>query len=126
MDDWELYVPSAGCLLVHPCTLEVYTLMRGVRPCWNCQKRCHRDWRVASLRYGVAAWVKFACSRLRAYRKVVLRAQVEHTCTEEVTGVDLVQAQIRIAGGASLADLGISSQVGLLQPSRVDLIAEFD
>jgi pyruvate carboxylase len=36
---------------------------------------------------------------------------VEHTCTEEVTGVDLVQAQIRIAGGASLADIGIASQV---------------
>lgn len=38
--------------------------------------------------------------------------QVEHTCTEEVTGVDLVQAQIRIAGGASLEDIGISGQVG--------------
>lgn len=38
--------------------------------------------------------------------------QVEHTCTEEVTGVDLVQAQIRIAGGASLADIGIGAQVG--------------
>ena len=37
--------------------------------------------------------------------------QVEHTCTEEVTGVDLVQAQIRIAGGASLADLGLATQV---------------
>lgn len=30
--------------------------------------------------------------------------------TEEVTSVDLVQAQIRIAGGASLADLGLGSQ----------------
>ena len=36
---------------------------------------------------------------------------MEHTCTEEVTGVDLVQAQIRIAGGASLADLGLAKQV---------------
>jgi len=30
--------------------------------------------------------------------------------TEEITGVDLVQCQIKIAGGASLADLGFASQ----------------
>ncbi len=35
------------------------------------------------------------------------RIQVEHTVTEEVTLVDLVQAQIRIAEGASLAELGL-------------------
>ncbi|MDP7357445.1 MAG: carboxyl transferase domain-containing protein [Pseudomonadales bacterium] len=35
------------------------------------------------------------------------RLQVEHTVTEAVTGVDIVQAQIRLAEGASIAELGL-------------------
>ena len=42
--------------------------------------------------------------------------QVEHTVTEEVTQIDLVQAQIKIAGGATLESLGIGKQEDIPPP----------
>src|SRR3954451_7888768 len=38
------------------------------------------------------------------------RIQVEHTVIEEITDVDLVQAQLRIASGETLADLGLTQE----------------
>lgn len=43
------------------------------------------------------------------------RIQVEHTVTEQVTGVDLMEAQFHVADGGLLADLGLD---GALPPPR--------
>jgi pyruvate carboxylase len=45
------------------------------------------------------------------------RIQVEHTVTEEVTGIDIVKAQIRIAEGARIGDVessGVPAQADIL------------
>jgi pyruvate carboxylase len=38
------------------------------------------------------------------------RIQVEHTVSEEITDIDLVQSQMRIAAGETLPDLGLNQQ----------------
>ena len=68
----------------------------------------------AALRLGQAAnyrsagTVEFLVTHDRfAFIEANARLQVEHTVTEEVTGIDLVRAQLEIAEGATLAQLGL-------------------
>ncbi|MFZ3415235.1 pyruvate carboxylase [Arthrobacter sp. 3Tela_A] len=66
-----------------------------------------------SLNYVNAGTVEFLVDTVgeRAGQHVFIemnpRIQVEHTVTEEITDVDLVQSQMRIAAGENLADLGL-------------------
>jgi acetyl-CoA carboxylase carboxyltransferase component/biotin carboxyl carrier protein len=61
-----------------------------------------------------------------AFIEANARLQVEHTVTEEVTGLDLVAAQLGIAGGRTLAELGLSQAEipaarGMAVQARVNL-----
>lgn len=54
------------------------------------------------------------------------RLQVEHTVTEAVTGIDLVQTQLRIAGGETLSSLNlnkdkVSPPVGYAIQTRINM-----
>lgn len=60
--------------------------------------------------YNNAGTVEFLVDRngKHYFIEVNARLQVEHTVSEEITGVDLVQAQIRVAEGKRLQDIKLS------------------
>ncbi|MGH3845109.1 MAG: pyruvate carboxylase [Pseudonocardiaceae bacterium] len=62
--------------------------------------------------YVNAGTVEFLVDRNGAYVFIEMnpRIQVEHTVTEEITDIDLVSAQLRIAAGETLADLGLCQE----------------
>jgi pyruvate carboxylase len=62
--------------------------------------------------YSCAGTVEFLLDEHGEYVFIEMnpRIQVEHTVTEEITDVDLVSSQLRIAAGQSLDDLGLHQQ----------------
>ncbi|MET4701202.1 acetyl/propionyl-CoA carboxylase alpha subunit [Constrictibacter sp. MBR-5] len=67
-----------------------------------------------AVRYRNAGTVEFLLDASRegedapfAFIETNARLQVEHTVTEEVTGLDIVRLQLEIAGGGTLAALGL-------------------
>ncbi|EUA02578.1 carbamoyl-phosphate synthase L chain, ATP binding domain protein [Mycobacterium kansasii 732] len=62
--------------------------------------------------YGGAGTVEFLLDQSGEYVFIEMnpRIQVEHTVTEEITDVDLVSSQLRIAAGETLDDLGLEQQ----------------
>ncbi len=65
-----------------------------------------------SIGYSCAGTVEFLLDERGRHVFIEMnpRIQVEHTVTEEITDVDLVSAQLRIAAGETLADLGLSQE----------------
>jgi acetyl/propionyl-CoA carboxylase alpha subunit/acetyl-CoA carboxylase carboxyltransferase component len=65
----------------------------------------------AAVRYRTLGTIEFLVDTETgdfAFIEANARLQVEHTITEEVTGVDLVKTQIRLAAGDTLAMLGLT------------------
>jgi pyruvate carboxylase len=63
-----------------------------------------------SVNYRNAGTAEFLVDQKNRYYFIEInpRIQVEHTITEEITGIDIVAAQIQIAAGASLQTLGLT------------------
>ena len=92
-------------------------------PAWSLPEELRREICAAAVRlmknvgYVNAGTVEFLVTPDRRFYFIEVnpRIQVEHTVTEMITGVDIVQAQILIADGCALNDaaIGISSQEGV-------------
>ncbi|KAL2112793.1 hypothetical protein VUR80DRAFT_6514 [Thermomyces stellatus] len=65
-----------------------------------------------SVKYRNAGTAEFLVDQQNRYYFIEInpRIQVEHTITEEITGIDIVAAQIQIAAGATLQQLGLNQE----------------
>ncbi len=80
----------------------------------------------SAAKYRGLGTIEFLVSEDRyVFMEANARLQVEHTVTEEVTGLDLVALQFGIAGGKTLSELGIS-QCDVPAPQGVALQARIN
>lgn len=92
-----------------------YQKVVEIAPAWNLSPELRKQMQDDALRlvkganYLNAGTVEFLVEPDGRYYFIEVnpRIQVEHTVTEQVTGIDIVQAQMRIAGGASFAEMGL-------------------
>lgn len=65
---------------------------------------------LSAAKYRNAGTVEFLVDKhgKHFFLEVNPRVQVEHTVTEEITGIDVVQSQILIASGKTLPELGLT------------------
>jgi acetyl/propionyl-CoA carboxylase alpha subunit len=81
------------------------------------ERICEQAVRFAKdVRYGNLGTFEFLVDAVEeptafAFIEVNARLQVEHTVTEEITSIDLVQTQLRVAAGESLADMGLEQSL---------------
>ncbi|MFD6220503.1 acetyl-CoA carboxylase family protein [Nocardia asteroides] len=105
-----------------------------IAPAQGLSAALRRDLHAAAVRlcahvgYRGLATVEFLVSGAEfVFLEVNPRIQVEHTVTEEVTGVDLVAAQLAVARGVRLAELGlpsgITSDAAASEPASAEGIA---
>jgi len=92
-----------------------YQKVVEIAPAWNLAPELRKQMQDDALRlvkganYLNAGTVEFLVEPDGKYYFIEVnpRIQVEHTVTEQVTGIDLVQAQMRIAGGATFEEIGL-------------------
>jgi pyruvate carboxylase len=68
---------------------------------------------LAGAKYRNAGTVEFLVDKSgnHYFMEVNPRVQVEHTVTEEISGIDIVQSQIKIAAGMTLSELGLTQEL---------------
>jgi acetyl/propionyl-CoA carboxylase alpha subunit/acetyl-CoA carboxylase carboxyltransferase component len=95
-----------------------YQKLVEIAPAQGLSATLHRDLHQAAARLcasvglrGLATVEFLVTGEKFVFLEVNPRIQVEHTVTEEVTGVDLVAVQLAIAGGASYYQLGLPAGI---------------